>query len=179
MPTGSASEGAYGHIQGTRPQSLAVNFNDSPAGLAAWISEKFQTWSDCHGNIERCIGLDALLTDISLYWFMQSMGSLFRMYVEGRASPFSFARGERILPPLGIALFPTDLAADIRAFSVRYGQRPESLGFSVLKVIFKSRDKDKVHVDMFQIMSNAERYSRLNRKKTGVLTRCFQSATSL
>lgn len=113
------SEGAYGHIQGTRPQSLAVGLNDSPAGLAAWISEKFQAWSDCHGNIEQGIGLDALLTNISLYWFTQSIGSSFRMYVEGRAAPFSFARGERILPPLGVALFPAELPMPPRSWVER------------------------------------------------------------
>lgn len=115
----AASEGAYGHIQGTRPQSLAMGLNDSPAGLAAWISEKFQAWSDCHGNIESGIGLDALLTDISLYWFTQSIGSSFRMYVEGRAAPFSFARGERILPPLGVALFPAELPMPPRSWVER------------------------------------------------------------
>ena len=40
------AEGAYGRIQGTKPQTLAFGLNDSPAGLAAWIAEKFQSWSD-------------------------------------------------------------------------------------------------------------------------------------
>ena len=47
------NEGAYGHIQRTKPQTLAYSLNDSPAGLAAWIVEKFRTWSDCNGQIEQ------------------------------------------------------------------------------------------------------------------------------
>jgi hypothetical protein len=42
-------EGAYGLIQSTKPQSLAHGLNDSPAGLAGWMVERFRTWSDCHG----------------------------------------------------------------------------------------------------------------------------------
>jgi len=45
-------EGAYALIQGTRPYSLARALNDSPAGLAAWIVDKFHRWSDCDGRIE-------------------------------------------------------------------------------------------------------------------------------
>ena len=42
-----AAEGGYSHIQGTKPQTLAYGLNDSPAGLASWIVEKYRTWSDC------------------------------------------------------------------------------------------------------------------------------------
>jgi len=115
----AASEGAYGHQQGTRPQSLAVGLNDSPAGLAAWITEKFQAWSDCHGDLEQGIGLDALLTDISVYWFTQSIGSSFRMYVEGRAMPLSFSQGQHVQPPLGVALFPAELPMPPRSWVER------------------------------------------------------------
>ena len=46
-------ETGYQHIQGTKPQTLGYALNDSPAGLAAWIVEKFRTWSDCDGDVER------------------------------------------------------------------------------------------------------------------------------
>ncbi len=46
-------ESGYQSIQGTKPQTLAYGLNDSPAGLAAWIVEKFRAWSDCGGEIER------------------------------------------------------------------------------------------------------------------------------
>src|SRR5712691_12073746 len=45
-------ETGYQWIQGTRPQTLAFGLTDSPAGLAAWIVEKFRAWSDCGGDVE-------------------------------------------------------------------------------------------------------------------------------
>ena len=48
-----ATETAYSQIQGTKPQSLGYGLNDSPAGLAAWIVEKFRTWSDSGGDVEK------------------------------------------------------------------------------------------------------------------------------
>lgn len=111
--------GAYGRLQGTKPQSLAPGLNDSPAGLAAWIAEKFQAWSDCDGAIENAVSMDELLTDISIYWFTQTIGSSFRMYVEGRARPLSFERDEKIETPLGVALFPAELPMPPRAWVER------------------------------------------------------------
>lgn len=105
----SQQHAAYGRVQSTRPQSLAVGLNDSPAGLAAWIAEKFQAWTDHNGPLEQAVTYDALLTNISLYWFTQTIGSSFRLYVEGSKRPAAFAAGERILPPLGVALFPAEL----------------------------------------------------------------------
>jgi pimeloyl-ACP methyl ester carboxylesterase len=49
----AALEGGYAHMHSTKPQTLAASLNDSPAGLAAWIGEKFRAWSDCDGVIER------------------------------------------------------------------------------------------------------------------------------
>ncbi len=112
-------QGAYGRLQGTKPQSLAFGLNDSPAGLAAWIAEKFQAWSDCGGEIEHAVSLDALLTHISLYWFTQTIGSSFRMYVEGRARPMQLQQGQRILPPLGVAQFPAELPMPPRSWVER------------------------------------------------------------
>jgi pimeloyl-ACP methyl ester carboxylesterase len=77
-----ASEVGYGAIQGTKPQTLAASLNDSPAGLAAWIVEKFRRWSDCGGDVERRFTKDQLLTNISVYWFTQSIGSSIRLYGE-------------------------------------------------------------------------------------------------
>jgi pimeloyl-ACP methyl ester carboxylesterase len=61
-------EGAYAMVQGTKPQTLAFGLNDSPVGLAAWIIEKFRTWSDCDGELEKVYTKDELLTNIMLYW---------------------------------------------------------------------------------------------------------------
>jgi pimeloyl-ACP methyl ester carboxylesterase len=63
-------EVGYQQIQGTKPQTLAFALTDSPAGLAAWMVEKFRTWSDCDGIPENAIDRDRMLANISLYWFV-------------------------------------------------------------------------------------------------------------
>src|SRR5258706_1570124 len=70
-------ETGYQAIQGTKPQTLAFGLTDSPAGLAAWIAEKFRTWSDCGGVIENPISRDELLANVALYWFTGAIGSSF------------------------------------------------------------------------------------------------------
>ena len=73
-------ETGYQWIQGTKPQTLAFGLTDSPAGLAAWIVEKFRSWSDCGGDVERAVGKDEMLANISLYWFTGAIGSSFWPY---------------------------------------------------------------------------------------------------
>ena len=77
-----AHESGYQAIQGTKPQSLAYGLNDSPAGLAAWIVEKFKTWSDCDGDIEKSWSKDHLLENIMLYWVTGTINSAMRFYYE-------------------------------------------------------------------------------------------------
>lgn len=75
-------EGAYAMVQGTRPRSLSPALNDSPAGLAAWIVEKFCLWSDCHGDVEQRFTKDELLTNITIYWATRTIGSSFLPYYD-------------------------------------------------------------------------------------------------
>jgi pimeloyl-ACP methyl ester carboxylesterase len=63
-----ADESGYAHQQSTRPQSLAVGINDSPAGLAAWLVEKYRAWSDCGGDVETRFSKDELLMRLTIYW---------------------------------------------------------------------------------------------------------------
>lgn len=105
----SALEGAYAALQATKPQTLSFALTDSPLGLAAWIAEKVRSWSDCDGDIETVISLETLLTDISLYWFSDSLSASFRLYKENRLRPLVFAPDERVTPPLGVAVFPREL----------------------------------------------------------------------
>ncbi len=77
------SEGAYAHLHRTKPQTLAHGLNDSPVGLAAWVLEKFRAWSDCGGDVEACYTKDELLTNISVYWFTQTINSSIRVYRDG------------------------------------------------------------------------------------------------
>ena len=76
-------EGAYGHIQATRPDTLAAALNDSPAGLLAWLAEKLAEWSDVRISNERVV------TEAMLYWITQSIGTSFRPYYEGADQPGS------------------------------------------------------------------------------------------
>ncbi|MFS0894687.1 epoxide hydrolase family protein [Microbacterium sp. 179-I 3D3 NHS] len=60
----------YLHIQATRPQTLSYGLTDSPVAQLAWIVEKFQEWTGPESALaEDAIGLDRLLTTVSLYWF--------------------------------------------------------------------------------------------------------------
>jgi len=102
-------EGGYSHVQATKPDVLGPALNDSPVGLAAWILDKFRSWSDCDGDLMRCFTLDELLTTVSLYWFTRSMPSAIRLYWEGRLAPLRLTLGERIEVPVGIARFPKEL----------------------------------------------------------------------
>jgi pimeloyl-ACP methyl ester carboxylesterase len=101
--------GAYAHLQGTRPYTPAYALNDSPVGLAAWIVEKFREWSDCEGDVYRCFTRDELLANITLYWMTQTISSSFRMYHEGRKSPLRFTAEDFVHPPCGIAHFPKEI----------------------------------------------------------------------
>ena len=104
----NTQENGYARIQGTRPQTLGYALNDSPAGQAAWIVEKFRGWCDCDGNPESVFTKDELLTNIMLYWVTQSATSSARIYYESPRAPTSRPLG-RIEVPTGAAIFPHEL----------------------------------------------------------------------
>ncbi|MGD9934270.1 MAG: epoxide hydrolase family protein [Dehalococcoidia bacterium] len=102
-----AEETAYSQLQGTKPMSLAIAQADSPAGTAAWIVEKFRTWSDCDGKIESVYNKDQLLTNIMFYWAPNSIVSAARMYYESRRDTGGF--GGRVEVPVAAAVFPKEI----------------------------------------------------------------------
>ena len=106
----SRTEGAYAAIQGTKPQTLAYGLNDSPIGLASWLLEKFRAWSDCDGNVENSFSKDELLTNITLYWFTETINSANRLYYETQHMAQE-APQARVEVPTGFAIFPKDLVA--------------------------------------------------------------------
>jgi microsomal epoxide hydrolase len=112
------SEGTgYQAIQGTKPQTLAFGLHDSPAGLAAWIVEKFRAWSDCHGEVESVFTRDELLTNLTVYWATGTIHSSTRLYYEMRKSArLPIAEG-RIEVPTGVAVFPKELYNAPRAWA--------------------------------------------------------------
>ena len=109
------TETGYYAIQSTRPQTLGFGLNDSPAGLAAWIVEKFRAWSDCDGDIEARFTKDQLLANITLYWLTGTITSSCRLYAEqermGRVTPGDV--------PTGAAIFPGELIKAPRAWAER------------------------------------------------------------
>jgi pimeloyl-ACP methyl ester carboxylesterase len=114
----AAGEGGYIALQRTKPQTLAPGLNDSPAGLAAWIVEKLRSWSDCGGDIERRFTKDEILTNVTIYWLTETIGSSVRMYhANGAIDPAQLCR--RVEVPSGFSLFPADLITPPRAWLER------------------------------------------------------------
>jgi microsomal epoxide hydrolase len=101
-----SSESGYFTLQSTKPQTVAYALNDSPAGLAAWIVEKFRSWCDCGGNVEAKFTKDELLANITLYWVTQTIASSARIYYE---SMHARPSAERVAVPTACALFPMEL----------------------------------------------------------------------
>jgi pimeloyl-ACP methyl ester carboxylesterase len=111
-------ETGYQWIQGTRPQTLAFGLTDSPAGLAAWIVEKFRRWSDCGGDVESVFTKDALLANISFYWFTGAIGSSFWPYYARMHGSWPIPDGG-ITVPTGYAEFPREILSPPRSLAAR------------------------------------------------------------
>src|SRR5437899_5782278 len=92
-------ETGYQWLQGTKPQTLAYGLTDSPVGLAAWIVEKFRSWSDCGGELEQCFTKDELLTAVMLYWATGAINSSYWPYYARRHGDWEAAGGPRIAVP--------------------------------------------------------------------------------
>jgi microsomal epoxide hydrolase len=112
-------ETGYQWIQGTKPQTLAFALTDSPAGLAAWIVEKFHTWTDSGGTIENAVSRDRLLADISLYWFTGAIGSSFWPYWARMHGPWPIPDGKTVDVPMGYAQFPVEILHPPRSVAAR------------------------------------------------------------
>ena len=113
------NETGYQAIQGTKPQTLGYGLADSPAGVAAWIVEKFHGWSDlpqgADGDLDDNFSKDDLLTNISIYWFTGTITSSTRIYYENRNVPAEKPI-EYIDVPTGAAIFPAEIYMAPRAW---------------------------------------------------------------
>ncbi|MBV9751604.1 MAG: alpha/beta hydrolase, partial [Hyphomicrobiales bacterium] len=132
-------DGGYNHQQSTKPQTLSYGLNDSPVGLAAWIVEKFQTWSDCGGDPERVLTRDELLTNVMIYWVTQTIRSSMQLYFESRERPLRLSRGNRVTPPVAVALFPKEIPMPPRSLAergyniVRWTEMPKGGHFAAME----------------------------------------------
>ena len=115
-----ANETAYQQIQGTKPQTLGYGLNDSPAGLAAWIVEKFHGWTDmpqgADGYLDNHFSKDELLTNIAIYWFTGSITSSTRIYYENSKTPIENPLGY-IDVPTGASIFPAEIFVTPKAWA--------------------------------------------------------------
>jgi pimeloyl-ACP methyl ester carboxylesterase len=110
-------ETGYQWIQGTKPQTLAFALTDSPVGLAAWIVEKFRTWTDCGGDPETAVSRDEMLANISLYWFTGAIGSSFWPYYARMHSAWPIPEGTTVDVPMGYAAFPKEILSPPRSLA--------------------------------------------------------------
>lgn len=119
MQANGATLSSHVGIHASRPQTLAYGLNDSPVALAAWLLDKFRMISDCGGDLMSAFTLDALLTNVSVYWFTQTIGSSIRLYREAQVEPLALSPGQKVTPPLGFAAFPGEVAMPPRIWVER------------------------------------------------------------
>lgn len=112
-------ETGYQWIQGTRPLTLAFGLNDSPAGLAAWIVEKFQRWSDNDGDPASAVDRDQMLANITLYWVTGAIGSSFWPYYHRMHRAWPIPHGETVGVPMGYVEFPREILRPPRSVAQR------------------------------------------------------------
>ncbi|WP_419918098.1 epoxide hydrolase family protein [Candidatus Poriferisocius sp.] len=135
-------ERGYREQQATRPQSLSVALNDSPAGLAAWIVEKFLVWSDIgpDNDMESSFTREELVTNVMVYWVTGTIASANRLYYETRKGGRGAAAPDgRVEVPTAFARFPGDGIVPIRPWVeywyniVRWTEMPRGGHFASLE----------------------------------------------
>jgi pimeloyl-ACP methyl ester carboxylesterase len=107
-----AVERGYSAIQSTKPQTLGYGLNDSPAGLAAWILEKWRSWTDSEGDLDRRFGRDFLLTLLTLYWVTQTGPTSIRDYWDNRWHRVPIGPADRVEVPTAIAVFASQFVPE-------------------------------------------------------------------
>jgi len=119
MASYNEHDSGYFKEQSTKPQTIGYALDDSPVGLAAWIVEKFRTWSDCDGDVERSFTKDQLLDNLTAYWVTGTAHSSARMYYEfdkglkdGKLDVFS-----RGTVPVGYTRYPKEIMRTSRRWA--------------------------------------------------------------
>jgi pimeloyl-ACP methyl ester carboxylesterase len=122
METGSRWRRRHGFhlfLHSAAPDAVAVGFNDSPAGLAAWLVEKYRRWSDCDGDVERRFSKDQLCDFLTMYWATGTIASSMRLYLGERRNRWRLGPGERIEAPAAAADFPAEIVRPPREWAER------------------------------------------------------------
>ena len=106
----------YFLLQATRPQTVGYALTDSPAGLAAWIYEKFHAWTDNEGSPEDAVAVDEILDNITLDWLTETAASSARIYHENEKERFY---GGVVDLPVGVSIFPKEIVPAPRNWADR------------------------------------------------------------
>ena len=107
-------QNGYRTQQATKPQTLSYAMMDSPVGVAAWILEKMNGWSDTVGDdVESVYTKDQLLTNIMVYIVTRTFNTASWIYYGRReeGGRLLSPEGKRVEVPTGCALFPAELLA--------------------------------------------------------------------
>jgi pimeloyl-ACP methyl ester carboxylesterase len=116
------NEDGYSAEQSTKPQTIGYSLVDSPAGLAAWMVEKFRSWSDTDGLPERALDRDRMLDDITLYWLTGTGASAARLYWESIREVqqiFTAGTGDSVSVPVGGSIFAHENPRPSRRWAAR------------------------------------------------------------
>jgi epoxide hydrolase len=116
------ASGTVVHVQinSTRPHTLAFALNDSPAGLAAWLLDKYRSYSDCAGDVETRFSKDQLLAQLTTYWVTGTIASASRLYYERVQEQRRSPPPPRVEVPTGCAIFPRDVKRVPRRWAERF-----------------------------------------------------------
>lgn len=106
------TERGYSAVQSTRPQTLGYALNDSPAGLAAWVLDKWRSWADSDGDLDAAFGRDSLLTMLTVTWATASITSSTRDYYDNRWHGTPMGPDDHVRVPTAMALFPASLVPE-------------------------------------------------------------------
>ena len=112
----------HGHhmiIQSSVPDILSVGLNDSPAGLAAYLTEKYRRWSDSGGDVERRFSKDELCDYLTMYWATETIASSMRLYWGERSNRWRPAAGETVDVPAACGIFPAEIINPPREWTAR------------------------------------------------------------
>jgi pimeloyl-ACP methyl ester carboxylesterase len=115
-------ESGYSAEQSTKPQTLGYGLVDSPAGLAAWIVEKFWSWTDNGGHLENVLSRDEVLDNVMLYWLPGTAASSARLYWESFkhvSDWFTQATADSVTVPAGCTVFPKEIPRPSRRWAAR------------------------------------------------------------
>jgi pimeloyl-ACP methyl ester carboxylesterase len=106
-------------VHSAAPDAIGVGLNDSPAGLAAWLVEKYRRWSDCDGDVERRFSKGDLCDFLTMYWVTGTIASSMRLYLGERRARWRLGPGDRIEVPAAAADFPAEIVRPPREWAER------------------------------------------------------------